>query len=83
MGPLEDPSLAPNHFGGDRDWYKLAVPGSLHGDAVPCLSIGKAGTRIDCFCLDADRLFFVLLTTQFLLLKIETNYKILQYAIHK
>ena len=49
LGPLEDPSMAPNHFGGDRDWYKFAVPGSLHGDAVPCLSIGKAGTRIYLF----------------------------------
>ena len=49
LGPLEDPSMGPLHFGGARDWYKFAVPGSLHGDAVPCLSIGKAGTRIDLF----------------------------------
>ena len=49
LGPLEDSSLAPYHFGGEGDWYKFAVPGSLHGDAVPCLSIGKAGTRIDLF----------------------------------
>eukprot|EP00972_Heterocapsa_arctica_P083287 12272700-Heterocapsa_arctica.AAC.1 len=27
------------------DWATLAVPMALHGDAVPVLAVGKAGTK--------------------------------------
>ena len=27
------------------DWNRKAIPASLHGDAVPCTSIGKPGTK--------------------------------------
>ena len=29
----------------ERDWNRLAIPASIHGDAVPCIQVGKPATK--------------------------------------
>ena len=41
----KDPRLEGHDTKSRGDWDRLAVPASIHGDAVPCTSVGKAGTK--------------------------------------
>jgi hypothetical protein len=41
----KDPRLQYHPMCREPSWMERAVPYSLHGDAVPCLNIGKPGTR--------------------------------------
>eukprot|EP00974_Lingulodinium_polyedra_P065210 6304984-Lingulodinium_polyedra.AAC.1 len=41
----KDPRLETHNLSDRPEWDTRAVPISIHGDAVPCVSIGKAGTK--------------------------------------
>ena len=44
-----DPRLAGHPMRARQDWQSTAVPIALHGDAVPCIAVGKPGTKsMDC-----------------------------------
>ena len=45
----QDPRLDGHEMCKRRDWKKRAIPVTIHGDEVPCTSIGKSGTKsYDC-----------------------------------
>ena len=46
----DDPRLQDHPMIDRADWQKFAIPLAVHGDGVPCIKVGKAGTRsLDCF----------------------------------
>ena len=42
---LKDPRLDGHDLSQRPDWFHRACPASIHGDAVPCVSIGRSGTK--------------------------------------
>ena len=40
-----DPRLAGHNFNSRPDWRRKAIPIMVHGDAVPCISIGRPSVR--------------------------------------
>lgn len=46
----KDPRIIKHPMALRPDWAKKAIPISIHGDAVPCVSVGKAGSKsFDCY----------------------------------